>query len=157
MTRIDRLVICFVIVISGLACGIQQAEPPIVSEAGYVITLRTAPERIWMAPPVSTVANNYLGFGEIVVQVQDAQGQPLDSVPVAFQVEPAWIQSASVTPQQVLTRGGQARAFIKPSTTGVVNVMVRVNDVTRQAKFLVESQWTNSTGMFVKGLPYPPP
>ena len=157
MTRIYILLICFAVAIGSLACAPKAAEPPVLSEAGYVISLRTAPDSIFLDPPISTSRDNYFGFGEIVVQVQDAQGQPLNRVPVEFEVEPAWVQSASVMPQEVLTQDGIARAHIKPVTIGVVNVMVRVDNVTRKARFIVENQTGSSTGMFVKGLPYPPP
>jgi hypothetical protein len=100
---------------------------------------------------------NYLGFGELVVRVQDAQGQPVDGVSVEFHVEPSWIQSTAITPQRAITEDGVARAIIEPRTIGVVHVMARVENAAREASFLVQSHQYNSTQPpGLRGLPYPP-
>ena len=41
---------------------------------------------------------------ELIVRVQNTQGQPVDGIPVEFQVAPEG--SASVSPQRALTNGG---------------------------------------------------
>jgi hypothetical protein len=67
--------------------------------AGYVSALDV---------PTSII---FLGeTAELIVSVRNAQGQLVDGIPVFFQVEPAWVQSASVSPQVVSTQQGTARA-----------------------------------------------
>ena len=64
------------------------------------------------------------------MRVRDAQGQPVDGLVVMFSVEPSWTQYASITPAEALTRNGEAHATFQASTTGVVRVMTRVDNVT---------------------------
>ena len=72
-------------------------------------------------------------------RVQDAQGHPVDGVPVTFEVEPGWARSVSLAPSQTSTRGGIARAIVsEPQTTGVVRVMVHVDTMTAQATLTVQ-------------------
>ena len=157
MTRsIPLTIVCLVLVCGGMACAPIQVEPPTRTESGYSFSLHTAPDLIWLAPPTNKT-NNYLGFGELVVQVQDAQGQPVDGVPVEFQVEPSWAQSAALTPQRAMTDGGIARAIIEPRTIGVVRVMARVENAAREASFFVKTHHYSSTAYpGLRGLPYPP-
>jgi hypothetical protein len=72
--------------------------------------------------------------------VRNAQGQPVDNLPVTFRVEPGWAQSASVWPQVAYTRQGRARALFQASTTGVVRVTVRVDNMTQEARITVASR-----------------
>ena len=67
---------------------------------------------------------------EIIMSVQDGQGQPVNGVPVAFQVEPDWANEATVTPPQAITQEGRAHAVLEAETTGVVHVIARVENVT---------------------------
>ena len=43
---------------------------------------------------------------ERVVRVRDAQGQPVDGLPVVFSAEPSWTQNVSFTPPEARTRHG---------------------------------------------------
>jgi hypothetical protein len=159
MTRfIPWMLLGFALVLcGGLACTSKSAVPPALTESGYSFSLHTAPDVIWLAPTTPQLPNTYLGFGELVVQVQDTQGQPVDGVPVEFQVEPSWVQSVALTPQRTTTKGGVARAIIEPSTTGVVYVMARVENAAQEASFLVMTHQYNSTQPpGLRGLPYPP-
>lgn len=74
------------------------------------------------------------------MRVQDAQGQPVDGVAVVFYVEPSWTQSVSLTPAEALTRHGKAHAILQPSTTGVIRVMARVDNVVRGANIAVSNR-----------------
>ena len=74
----------------------------------------------------------------MVVRVRNAQGQPIDGMTVLFSVEPSWTQYASLTPAEVRTRNGEARAVFAAKTTGVVPVMARVDNVTLEAAITVE-------------------
>ena len=157
MTRSFFLtIVCLVLVWGGMACAPKQVTPPL-TKSGYSFSLRTAPDDIWIAPETPQNPENYLGFGELVVQVQDAHGQPVDGVWVEFEVEPSWARSAALRPQRARTEGGVAHAIIEPSTTGVVHVMVRVENATREAAFLVQNHhYSSIQPPGVKGLPYPP-
>ena len=73
------------------------------------------------------------------MRVQDAQGRPVDGVPVTFEVEPGWAGSVAMTPSQTRTRRGIARAIVaEPQTTGVVRVTAHVDQMTAQAMLTVE-------------------
>ena len=76
----------------------------------------------------------------LIVSVRNAQGQPVDNLPVTFQVEPGWAWSASIFPQVAYTRQGRARALFQASTTGVVHVTVRVDNITQKARITVTSR-----------------
>jgi len=76
----------------------------------------------------------------VVVRVQDAQGQPVDGVAVMFYVEPSWTQSVSLTPAEALTRHGEAHTILQPSTTGIIHVMARVDNVVREAAITVSNR-----------------
>ena len=78
-------------------------------------------------------------MAEVSVRVQDARGQPVDGVPVTFEVEPQWVQYASVSPFQVTTRGGVARTVFEARLTGVVHVTVRVDNTTAQTRITVQN------------------
>ena len=73
------------------------------------------------------------------MRVQDTRGQPVDGVPVTFEVEPQWAQYASVSPSQGTTRGGVARTILEARLTGVVRVTARVDSTTAQATIVVQS------------------
>jgi hypothetical protein len=74
---------------------------------------------------------------EVTVRVQDAQGRPVDGVPVEFQMEPAWASSASVSPQRAMTTSGTARAVFQTERAGSARVQVRVENTTQEAMITV--------------------
>jgi hypothetical protein len=78
---------------------------------------------------------------EVRVRVQDAQGQPVDGIPVTFAVAPGWtpFSGVSVSPSHVTTRGGVARTVCTARITGVIHVIARVDNTTAQAAITVES------------------
>ena len=97
--------------------------------AGYVFALSVSPSLIFRGDAA-----------ELIVSVRNAQGQPVDDLPVTFQVGPAWAQSASVSPEVASTKQGMARALFQASTTGVVRVTVRVDNVTQESRITVVSR-----------------
>jgi hypothetical protein len=120
------LLLGLVVVCSSLACAPQFVGP---TTRGYFFALND---------PILDID---LGdAAELIVSVRNAQGQPVDNLPVTFQVEPGWAQSASVLPQVAYTRQGRARALFQASTTGVVHVTVRVDNTTREARITVASR-----------------
>ena len=74
---------------------------------------------------------------EVVVRVQDAQGNPVDGIPVEFQLELAWQDKASLSPLRVLTNQGRASTILRPGTIGVVRVIVRVESITQEVAISV--------------------
>jgi hypothetical protein len=82
------LLLGLVLICSGLACAPQFVGP---TAAGYVFALNV---------PTSFIFRG--DAAELLVSVRSAQGQLVDGVPVFFQVEPAWAQSASVSPQAII-------------------------------------------------------
>jgi hypothetical protein len=72
-------------------------------------------------------------------RVRDAQGQPVDGLPVVFSAEPSWTQNVSFTPVEARTCHGQARTIFEANTTGVVHMMARVDHVRRGARMTIPS------------------
>jgi hypothetical protein len=120
------LLLGLVLVCSSLACAPQFVGP---TTAGYFFTLNIPALFIYPGDAAALIAS-----------VHNAQGQPVDDVPVTFQVEPAWAQSASVSPQVAYTRQGMARALFQARTTGVVRVTVRVDNATQETRIRVVSR-----------------
>ena len=86
--RLALILVCGVLATGGIAC-----EPPRVGPtagAGYVFTLQVADPIIWLGPVDAAVARQFPQVTAVIVEVQDAQGHPVDGVPVTFEVEPGW-------------------------------------------------------------------
>jgi hypothetical protein len=118
----------------GLACGVTACAPKPVgptSPSGYFFIMQVSDPVILLRTTGTAT--------EVSVRVQDARGQPVDGVPVTFEVEPGWTQYASVSPSQVTTRGGVARTVFTARTTGVVHVTARVDNTIAQAEITVQS------------------
>jgi hypothetical protein len=109
-----------------------------------MVTLHASSGPIWLN--YNNLPPGVQRFGELVVSVQDAQGRPVDGVSVEFQLGSSWAQSAIVTPQRAVTRDGSAQAIIEPRTTGIIPVIVRVDNVTRQARFTAEAPTSGPSG-----------
>src|SRR5712691_13323879 len=123
---------CLVLTLGGTACAPQLVGP--TPGAGYRFSLEVSNPIIWLGPGVLTSEARFPHAAELLVRVQDAQGRPVDGVPVTFEVEPEWARSIALAPSQTSTRGGIARAILyEPQTIGVVRVMARVDNVTAQA------------------------
>jgi hypothetical protein len=152
-------VLCLVVLWMGLGCAPRQPEPPFQSEGVYQVKVRVEPSSdIWLTPPISTLPRDYHGFGVVYVEVTDAQGQPVDSISVNFQLDPAWAQHASLTPTRADTRAGLAHAVFTPDTSGVVRIEVRVDNIKQMAQFLVHTRsgpGSASGGPFGGGMPAP--
>ena len=120
------LLLGLVLICSGLACAPQFVGP---TAAGYVFALEVPTSIIYLRESA-----------ELIVSVRNAQGQLVDGVPVLFQVEPAWAQSASVSPQVAYTQQGTARALFQAHTTGVVRVTVWVDNATQETRITIASR-----------------
>ena len=134
--RIALVLICLVLALGGGACAPKLVGP--TAGFGYVFSLQVADPIIGLGP-VPSSNRQFPPVTELIVRVQDAQGRPVDGVPVTFELEPAWAGSASIVPSQTTTRRGIARAiFSEPQTAGVVRVMARVDNTTAQATLTVQ-------------------
>src|SRR5690349_18275894 len=56
---------------------------------------------------------------EVVAVVTDAQGQPVNGIPVEFRVAPGWENTVQLSPQSVSTQNGQARVAFRADMPGV--------------------------------------
>ena len=64
----------------------------------------------------------------------------MDGVPVVFELEHLWAQSAGLALLQTVTRNGMARAiFSQPQTTGVVHITARVDNKTARTRITVQN------------------
>jgi hypothetical protein len=84
--------------------------------------------------PANVIQNRWVA---LVVEVENAQGQPLDGVPVEFQVDPVWEGDAVIAPQQTVTRSGMAQVQFRADLIGVVPVTARVGSQTDTATIWV--------------------
>jgi hypothetical protein len=91
----------------------------------YSITLR-APDEVRQYENV-----------ELTAVVRDSQGQPVNGVPVTFQVPPDWRQNARVVPNQVTTTNGTANASFDANMPGVVMVTAQAGNTTQTARITV--------------------
>src|SRR5712691_10304553 len=117
------LLLCLMVVCSSLACTPQPRLVGPTVPSGYLFAVRVSD---------STIAQDVAA--ELTVRVQDAQGHPVDGVPVEFQVESEG--SASVSPQRGITNGGTARAIFKGQSLGRALVRVRVENTTQEAAIM---------------------
>jgi len=117
-SRIYTLVLSLTLTVGSMGCTPKLVGP--TASSGYFFSFDI---------PLSVLRNE---SAELVVHVQDAQGNPVDGIPVEFQVEPAWVQSASVFPSRVITTGGRARAVFQVGLIGVVHVIARVDNTIQE-------------------------
>jgi hypothetical protein len=139
--RLAFVLMGLVLALGDLACAPKLLGP--TAGSGYVFSLETYPETIWVGALDLTAAARYPQAAEVIVRVQDAQGRAVDGVPVTFELEPEWAMSATLAPSQTTTRGGIARAVVSdPKTSGIVRVMVRVDNTTAQTGLTVQPYQT---------------
>jgi hypothetical protein len=89
--RLGLILVCL-----GLACSSMACAPALVgpTAAGYSFSLEAGVPRIWLGVFDASSAERFPPLTEVIVRVQDASGQPVDGVPVTFEVDPAWAQHA---------------------------------------------------------------
>ena len=135
--RMALVLTCLVLTLGGTACAPKLVGP--TPGAGYRFSLEVSDPIIWMGQGPFTGDAQFSQATALIVRVQDAQGRPVDGVPVTFEVEPGWERSLALAPSQTSTRCGIARAIVSnPLTTGVVHVMARVDNMTAQARLTVQ-------------------
>jgi hypothetical protein len=136
--RMTLILACLVLGLGGVACAPKLVGP--TPGSGYAFSLQVSDPLVWLGPVEPALARQYTQATELIVRVQDAQGRPVDGVPVTFELEPGWVGSATLSPSQTHTYGGIARAvFSAPRTIGVVRVMAHVDNMTAYARLTVVS------------------
>ncbi len=135
LRHVRVMLLCLMLAYGSMACAPKLIGPTVPS--GYFFSLWVSDPDIWLLLSGDILEEQYPSFAELTVRVQNAQGQPVDGVSVTFQVEPAWVQDTSVIPQRAITRDGVAQAVFRAETTGVVRVMVRVDDTTQETVITV--------------------
>ena len=127
---------CWMLLWVSTACAPLHNEPEALSEHGYRVSLHVSDTLIFLGASGPRLPQ----ASEVVVRVRDAQGQPVDGLQVVFSAEPSWTQNVSFTPAEVRTRHGAARTIFEANTTGVVHIMARVDNVTREARIAIQSR-----------------
>jgi hypothetical protein len=136
--RLAWVLMSLVLAFGGPACAPKMVGP--TAGSGYVFSLETYPTIIWVGVMTLRSKEQYPQAAEVIVRVQDAQGRAVDGVPVTFELEPRWANSAVLAPSQTTTRGGIARAVVsEPQTSGIVRVMVHVDNTTAQTRLTVQT------------------
>jgi hypothetical protein len=138
LTLLNLLLLC-----SSLACTPKLVGPTVPSS--YFFAVQPSDTVIWLLRPTSPHAGRLPRVATLVVRVQDAQGRPVNGVPVTFTVPPAWERSAYITPQQAVTHNGMARTVLEPRTTGALQVMVHVENLTQRVTITVSTEPTRRT------------
>ena len=139
---VPTICLCCMLLWVSTACAPLHTESAVPSEHGYRVSLQVSDPLIFLGPGRPTLPQAAI----LVVRVRDAQGQPVDGIPVRFSVEPSWTQNASLTPAETLTRNGEARASFQANTIGVVHVMAQVDNVTREATITIDTPPSPSGG-----------
>ena len=129
--------ICCGLIGGGLACAPQFQGPTTPSH--YVFSLQPSVSHIWLAPDYSVLRGPFPTQAELIVRVHNAQGQPVNGVPVVFEVGSDWTSYASVTPPWTITQQGVARAIFRANTIGAIPVLAHVENLTQQTVIAVSS------------------
>jgi hypothetical protein len=137
--RLTLVLVCFGLVLGDVACTLKRVGP--TAGAGYVFSVQVSDAIVWLGPvPAAVAAARFPQVAEVLVEVEDAQGRPVEDVPVTFALEPGWARSASLAPSETRTQGGKARSrFFEPRTSGVVRILVQVDGTPAQVTLTVRS------------------
>jgi Bacterial Ig-like domain (group 1) len=133
-----RVFLCLALIITGVACAPKLVGP--TGTSGYFFSLSVSPTQIWLEPSM-LMSTERPTFAELLVQVRNAQGQPVDGVPVEFHVEPEWTNSVTLEPPRTTTQGGVAQVIFRARSTGVARVMARVEDTIQETTITI-SLWS---------------
>jgi hypothetical protein len=120
-----------VLMVGGMACA--PTFTGLTAPSGYRFSLQAYPSQIWLPNQLYTYNQRFPTQATLTVEVQSAQGQPVDGAPVDFSLPSDWSPHASITPQRVITRNGKAQAVFQATTTGAVKVAAHVEDKTQEA------------------------
>ena len=74
---------------------------------------------------------------ELTAVVKDSQGQPVNGIPVTFQVAPDWQQDTTLVPIRTLTHDGTANTVFQADMPGVVRVTVQAGNTSQTTHITV--------------------
>ena len=74
---------------------------------------------------------------ELTAVVKDGQGQPVNGIPVTFQVAPDWQQDTTLVPIRTLTHDGIANTVFQADMPGVVRVTVQAGNTSQTTHITV--------------------
>ncbi len=74
---------------------------------------------------------------ELTAVVKDSQGQPVNGIPVTFQVAPDWQQDTTLVPIRTLTHDGIANTVFQADMPGVVRVTVQAGNTSQTTHITV--------------------
>jgi len=74
---------------------------------------------------------------ELTAVVKDGQGQPVNGIPVTFQVAPDWKQDTTLVPIRTLTQDGIANTVFQADMPGVVRVTVQAGNTSQTTHITV--------------------
>lgn len=126
------ILLCLALICGSIGCAPKLLGP--TTPSGYHYTLSVSDPYLWINAPGTLPRST-----AVIVRVQNAQGQPVDGVPVEFQIDPSWVQNASITPPRALTQDGSARAIFVPQTTGAARITVHVENIAHETTIVVQS------------------
>ena len=138
LTLLNLLLLC-----SSLACTPKLVGPTVPSS--YFFAVQPSDTVIWLQHPTAPRVARLPRVVTLVVRVQNAQGRPVNGVPVTFTVPPAWERSVYITPQQAITHNGMAQTVLEPRTTGALQVMIHVENLTQRVTITVSTEPTRRT------------
>lgn len=147
MTRHLPLTILGLTLLSGMiACAPKTVGP--TSPSGYVFSLQASPPNIlrshsYIFDDDFSLSGGYR-YADLIVEVKNQQGQAVDGIPVAFEVEPSRVKNVVITPPRTLTEKGKAYARFQSNIVGLIQVVARVEDTTQQAAISVLSPGRSS-------------
>lgn len=134
MSRYSYLLFLGVMLVcGGMGCAPRLSGP--TQPSGYFFSVDVSDPQIYLL--VNRLFERLPDSAQVVVRVHNAQGQSISGVPVTFQVESAWAQDASLAPPRAITHDGEARAVFRANTIGVVRIVIRVEDMTRETSIVV--------------------
>lgn len=120
------------VMISVTACAPKLMGP--TASSGYFFSVQ--------GPPPILLRTD----AEVFVRVQDAAGQPVEGLPVMFEVDASWSREATISPARVPTQNGEASALIHVSIIGVVPIWVTVDGTTQAFHIAVVERGTIPSG-----------
>ena len=132
---VPYILLCVVLHWASTGCAPKLLGP--TTPSGYFYTLSVADSHLWFNAP--RLGGTLPRSTEVIVRVQNAAGQPVDGVPVEFQVAPSWVDSVSITPESALTQDGIARTRIQPWISGALRLTTRVEDIAQETTIVVQS------------------
>jgi hypothetical protein len=139
MWRMTRGLLALTLVFGSVGCTPKLLGP---TSSGYFFSLQASDRNVWLEPSNPILYAPYPTSSILTVRVQDAQGRPVDGVPVRFQVEPDWSRDAEIVPQQTTTQNGRAQATFQAFAMGMVHVQAYVDTMTQQVSITVHPPYS---------------